>query len=34
MNERSQESLEERSRALFENSVEKVDMRVARLPNL
>jgi hypothetical protein len=28
MNERSQESLEERSRALFENSVENVDMRV------
>jgi hypothetical protein len=28
MNERSQESLEERSRALFENSVENIDMRV------
>lgn len=28
MNERSQQSLEERSRALFENSVEKIDMRV------
>jgi hypothetical protein len=28
MDERSQESLEERSRALFENSVENVDMRV------
>ena len=28
MNEQSQPSLEERSRALFENSVEQVDMRV------